>query len=442
MFGFIFSLATRLEDEHYFYLIGSLCSLGMFLTLFVSGLVIWIKTICREYVFQLEETTDRSQEAIRIKDVELFKVQQHAEQANRIKDKFMAVVSHELRTPLTPAVLAIEHLCNKESDEERRELLELIKNSVNQECKLIEDLLDSVCLFQNTSSFQFQNLDSFQVLKSSMEKLCREFQEKNIAISQDFKARDTFVQGDFARLHRVFGVILANVLKFSPNGSLTISSKNENNYIVYEFRDTGKGITPEQMQRIFHPFVHGETSLTRPHSGLGLGLAIGRAVMEIHGGVIEAESEGANCGSLFRIKFPVSQVNKPVQQSIFPIRIFYLEDDCATRSMLCRLLRATGFEVEDAGTIQEALEKMEKKDHYDLIISDIGLPDGSANEVIQRMRDCYLCPAIALSGFGMEEDLRRAYQAGFNYYIKKPIEYETLLDAIRHVTKQVGSVNS
>ncbi len=240
-------------------------------------------------------------------------------------------------------------------------------------------------------------------------------------------------------------------MKFTPEGgSIAVRTRNEagddGDRIVVEVSDTGIGIESEILPTIFDPFQQGETTITRKFGGLGLGLAICKGIVEAHGGTIVAESGGPCRGTTFRVALkalpePAEEAGaEPVAGPVdaetarpTALRILVVEDEPATLRLMARLLRGLGHEVETAGTIASALEVVEAG-RFDLIVSDIGLPDGSGLELMRRaVARRGAVPAIALTGYGMEEDIRRSREAGFTAHLTKPIDFAKLESMIRQV---------
>jgi CheY-like chemotaxis protein len=281
--------------------------------------------------------------------------------------------------------------------------------------------------------------------------ICRsEILGKELRIEVDLAAGEHHVNADPARLQQVFWNLIKNAVKFTPGGGLiTIRTRNEDNgharegRLVVELSDTGIGIEPEVLPTIFDPFQQGETTITRKYGGLGLGLAICRGIVEAHGGTLIVESEGKDRGATFRVVLkalprsavegdlaPDTGISEPEAPPPSSLRILVVEDEPATRRLMARLLSGLGHTVTTAGTIATALEAGE----YDLIVSDIGLPDGSGLDLMRRVVSRRgPVPAIALTGYGMEEDIRRSQEAGFTAHLTKPIDFAKLEAMIRQV---------
>jgi CheY-like chemotaxis protein/nitrogen-specific signal transduction histidine kinase len=370
-----------------------------------------------------------------------------AEAANSSKDRFLAVLSHELRTPLTPVLMTAAAL---EQDPsllpEVREEMAMIKRNVELETKLIDDLLD---LNRITSGKLPLNLDSLDLNTAVRDAcaICRQgLQEREIALEMTLDDSAGAVLADSARLHQVLWNVLKNAIKFTPaRGMIRVSTKHlAGLFSEVRVSDSGIGISAEVLPRIFNAFEQGDASVTRQFGGLGLGLAICKALIDLHGGTIRAESAGSGQGSTFIIELPsampaalekaagaVSVEGERMRQ----LRVLLVEDHADTARTLSRLLGRAGYTVIMASDVAGAAAAAEREP-IDLLISDLGLPDGNGHEVIRRVRAHRIVPAIAMSGYGMEEDLRRSRGAGFTEHLVKPVDVSLLLAAIRRVTAE------
>jgi PAS domain S-box-containing protein len=372
---------------------------------------------------------------------------EEAEAANRAKDQFLAVLSHELRTPLTPVLLSLTAM--QESDaiaEDLRSTLEMIRRSVELEARLIDDLLDITRIARGKLPLSLEVVDVHGLIRQTAE-ICRsEIEKGRIQLHLDLAAERSHTRADPARLHQVLWNLVKNAVKFTPaEGTVAVRSRNEGDpeRLVLEVSDTGIGIEPENLDRIFNAFDQGESNVTRRFGGLGLGLAISRALVRAHGGTLTARSAGAGQGATFRVElmtavaFPSSEPLSPSRTapsaSRAALKILLVEDDETTLNVLTRLLSQSGHEVTAASSFQSAVEIGEGSD-FDLIISDVGLPDGSGLDLIRRLRERRPTPGIALSGFGMDEDLARSQEAGFQAHLTKPVDFATLETAIHRVT--------
>ena len=388
----------------------------------------------------------------RIED-ELQVAKDAAEQANKAKTQFLAVLSHELRTPLNPILLAVSSMLHRPAaPEEIRPTLEMIRYNVNLQSRLIDDLLDVMRIVQGKMPLHWGVVDCHQVIQHAVQICQSEVFGRTIKLSLDLAARDHHVNADAMRLEQVLWNLIKNAVKFSPEGGeLTIRTRNstgEGQQLVIEVQDTGIGIDPAILPTIFDPFQQGETTTTRKFGGLGLGLAISRGVVEAHGGTITAESPGKGLGTTFRVV--IGALHSPADghavttpgngngPAMAPppspsLSILVVEDEDATRRLMARLLQKLGHQVETAATIADALDAAEARP-FDLIVSDIGLPDGSGLELMRRVvAQRGKVASIALTGYGMEEDIVRSREAGFTAHMTKPIDFNKLESLIRQV---------
>jgi len=389
----------------------------------------------------------------RIED-ELKLAKEEAEAANAAKTQFLAVLSHELRTPLNPILLAVTSMLERPTPpDDVRANLEMIRQNVNLQSRLIDDLLDVMRIVRGKMPLHWEVVDAKILLDHSIG-ICRsEVFGKGLTLNVHFEAARHHINADSVRLQQVFWNLIKNAVKFTPSGgSITIRTRNEDDgespegRLIIEVADTGIGIEPGIVDRIFDPFQQGETSITRRFGGLGLGLAISKGIVEGHGGVLRAESQGKGQGTTFLVELralPDPRAGEPGQASrtgaadpnlpIAPLKILLVEDEQATSRLLARLLRGLGHDVVTAGTIAEAIDR-ERTGDFGLIVSDIGLPDGSGLELMKQVvARRGRVPAIALTGYGMEEDIQRSREAGFTAHMTKPIDFTKLEAMIRQV---------
>ena len=386
---------------------------------------------------------------------ELKAARDEAEHANAAKTQFLAVLSHELRTPLNPILLAVSSMLERPpGPDDVRSNLEMIRQNVNLQSRLIDDLLDVMRIVRGKMPLHWEVVDVHSLIDHSVG-ICRsEVFGKGLKLTIELGASCHHLNADPVRLQQVFWNLIKNAVKFTPDGgSIAIRTRNEpedealEERLVIEVADTGIGLEPQFVERIFDPFQQGETSITRRFGGLGLGLAISKGIVEGHGGVLKAESPGKDRGTTFRLELRAmpdplrEEAGRPDPRATSadpssptsPLKILLVEDEQATRRLMARLLKGLGHDVATAGTILEALEK-EKAGEFGLIVSDIGLPDGSGLELMKQVvARRGQVPAIALTGYGMEEDIQRSREAGFTAHMTKPIDFTKLEAMIRQV---------
>jgi PAS domain S-box-containing protein len=366
-----------------------------------------------------------------------------AERASKAKDDFLAALSHELRTPLTPALLTISLLeRNKNLSPEMKADVEVIRRNVEMEARLIDDLLDLTRVMHRKLVMHFQTVDVHQTIWQS-DRTCRV--EDGIEVTFELSASEHHVRADPARLQQVFWNLLSNAHKFTPiGGRIVVHTFNPSpDKLAIEVSDTGRGIEPELLPRIFNAFEQGDAQTARSFGGLGLGLTITKAIVDAHGGVLRAESEGKGRGATFYVELstiPVgvpagdqagmsSPTEPPIPQPVKPLRILLVEDHEPTMRIVSRLLRDLGHEVQTANSVRRARHMLDH-DGFDLLISDLGLPDGSGYEVMEYAAEHYRLKGIALSGYGMSEDVERSKEAGFINHLIKPVDLQTLMNAV------------
>jgi PAS domain S-box-containing protein len=367
-----------------------------------------------------------------------------AERASAAKDDFLAALSHELRTPLTPALLAAAAL---EKDvglpESARSDLALIRRNVELEARLIDDLLDLTLITHGRLVLQDSDVNVHTSLHRAIETCQDEARRKRLTLQIELGARQTHVRGDPVRIQQVCWNILRNAVKFtSERGSVTITTGNDEANVWIRFHDTGIGFMPDQANRIFEPFETGGRHVTRQFGGLGLGLAISRSVMEAHRGALTAQSPGPNQGATFTLTFPLAAAKPPGPSNPVPapqparegrLNILLVEDHKDTRMYIQRLLEAASHRIASAGTADEAL-KLAETNHFDLVISDLGLPDLSGHELMRRLHARFALPGIALSGYGMENDVEESRKSGFKYHLTKPVSFDRLKSLVAEFT--------
>ncbi len=369
-----------------------------------------------------------------------------AERASEAKDRFLAMLSHELRTPLTP-VLASVFMLEREDNVPKvmHESLQLIRRNVELEARLIDDLLDLTRISKGKVQLSFEIVDAHTLLRNALEICQFEIEQKKLELRSEFAATKVYLQADPARLQQIFWNLIKNAVKFTPHGGkLRIrTTNNGDGQFRLEVEDSGCGIDPGVLPRIFHAFEQaGRTQL----GGLGLGLAISKALVEAHHGSISAESQGRDSGATFTALFPTCERNAIPKSSDAPrstakrrsVRLLLVEDHEDTNRSLTRMLRRRGYEVHPANDIRSALDIAARK-QFDVLVSDIGLPDGSGIDLLKALRAKRDVFGIALSGYGMEEDIRRSGEAGFSHHLVKPVDLNKLDSIIQEMSLPVGS---
>jgi signal transduction histidine kinase/CheY-like chemotaxis protein len=377
--------------------------------------------------------------------------------ANAAKDQFLALLSHELRNPLTPVITMVDELeANVGDSGSNRQALEVIRRNVELEARLIDDLLDVTRIAKGKLQLTFEVVCVSEILHRAYE-ICRdEIASKNLKVDFQLSAKRTYVEGDPARLQQVFWNLIKNSVKFTPqNGRITIETLNPDaEEIEVRVTDTGIGIEQEKIDKIFNAFEQGQTSITRRFGGLGLGLAISKAMVDAHGGKIRVESHGKDQGATFTIMLrtvPEPAVAGRDGQAAAPPkqkrqkpkgrRVLVVDDHQDTCLGMKMMLERRGYRITLAYSAEQALEKARHED-FDLLISDIGLPDRSGYELMRELGTSKGLRGIALSGFGTEHDVNKARQAGFFEHLTKPINFDRLEEAIQNLLELEPSTNS
>ena len=395
----------------------------------------------------LRDITDRKKadQALRDSESRLREALADAEAANRAKDQFLAILSHELRTPLTPVLMSVAAMeMDRSLPPEVRQDLAMIRRNIELETKLIDDLLDVTRIVNGKLRLAVRPTDTHTLLRNVLDILRADYQQKQQTVSVDLAATDTQVCADPARLQQVFWNLIKNAIKFTPDrGRITVRTSNlgadasGRARLAVEICDDGLGIESESLSRLFNAFEQGDSAITRRFGGLGLGLTISKALIELHGGTICAHSDGRDQGSKFSVELPTTSAIDRILERIEPpagleaptsVRVLLVEDHKDTQRVLKRLLEQLGYTVFTAGSVASAIEAV-RANELDLLISDIGLPDGTGLDLVRDLPRPL--PAIALSGFGMEEDLKSSRLAGFAVHLTKPIDMPLLDAAIR-----------
>ena len=367
--------------------------------------------------------------------------------ANAAKDQFLALLSHELRSPLAPVIAMVGELEAEAPDTQPvREALEVVRRNVELEARLIDDLLDVTRISKGKLQLSFETISIHQILQRAYEICRKEIEAKNLDVEFRLRATDTYVEGDPARLQQVFWNLIKNSVKFTPeNGRIIVETLNPApNTIEARIIDTGIGIEREKIDKIFNAFEQGQVEITRRFGGLGLGLSISKALIDAHGGKIHVESPGKDQGATFSVELTavVTPIGGDGEKQDQPAdreperaisshrRVLVVDDHHDTCIGMKRMLERRGYEITIAHSAEQAVEKV-RTENFDLLISDIGLPDRSGYDLMREVRLKKDLPGIALSGFGSEQDVNQAREAGFAEHLTKPINFELLEKTMR-----------
>lgn len=383
-----------------------------------------------------------------------------AERANRFKDEFLATLSHELRTPLN-AILGWSQLLKRKAPESSETALGLdtIERNARLQAQLISDLLDMSRIISGKFRLNFNECDLQSVLTLALRSIQLEAKEKNISIHKEFSSNPILLRGDQERLQQIFWNLLSNAVKFTQaGGSITVTMEQIDSSVSISIRDTGQGIAPEFLARIFHRFTQADSSSTRRHGGLGIGLSIVHELVSLHQGTVTATSDGLGKGARFTVTLPISPIMvsgrpsddktslpKPKSAiSLEGIKILVVEDDKDARELTGRILTEREAEVLLCGSVAEALLQFAEF-KPDILISDIGMPNEDGYQLIKELRNRPAplggeLPAIALTAFVRDIDKFKILNSGYSAHVAKPIDASELLDTIARLAAAKGNV--
>lgn len=395
---------------------------------------------------------------------------QEAEQANRLKDEFLATISHELRTPLNAILGWSQMLQNSLLDEAGvKRALETIERNAHMQNQLIGDLLDVSRIITGKLRLDVRAVDLSGVIMRAVDAVSPAAEAKNIRLQTLLDPQAVPISGDPERLQQVVWNLLSNAIKFTPkNGHVQVRLERVNSHVEIVVSDTGAGIEPTFLPFVFERFRQSDGSTTRRYGGLGLGLAIVRQLVDIHGGTVSVNSAGAGQGSTFIVTLPLLPVRRDPQSEVprahptaqnssaldcphelSGLRILLVDDETDSRDLLNFVLESCGAEVKTAGSTAEAMQLIGRKS-FDIIISDIGMPVEDGYALISKIRDLPTeqggnVPAIALTAYARAEDRVRALRSGFQLHIAKPVESTELIAAVANlagrIRKSSGDVN-
>jgi PAS domain S-box-containing protein len=385
---------------------------------------------------------------------EARKARQQAELASRAKDEFLATVSHELRTPLTAIVGWVRMLRSGSLPPERAaQALEVIDRNVRSQAQLIEDLLDISRITMGKLRLDVRPVQPASVINAAVESLTVAAEARRVRIQTVLDSHAGPISGDFERLQQVVWNLLSNAIKFTPKGGrVQVVLERVNSHIEIRVSDSGQGISPEFLPFVFDRFSQAETASTRQHGGLGMGLAISKAIIELHGGSISAYSEGEGKGTTFTVNIPVMAVAKetvPVERvhprewtaislecppEISGLKVLVVDDDSDTCDMIRAVLEQCGGVVRTAIDAETAMDTF-RSWRPAVLISDIGLPEVDGYELVRRIREeerqnGWRTPAVALTAFARIEDRVKALAAGYQMHVAKPVEPGELLTIV------------
>jgi signal transduction histidine kinase len=389
-------------------------------------------------VLDITELKQSQEEVRRLNRVLQGRVEQLAE-ADRQKDQFLAMLAHELRNPLAPIRNAV-HLLQQSGPEEPRfiQLCEVIQRQVHQQARLLDDLLDASRIARGMVELHPQRLDLVRLVRDTVEDCRGVLETADLTLSLALPEEPVWVEGDPTRLSQVVANLLLNSAKFTERGGrvtvqMAVGPGGER--VAVHVRDTGIGIEPEMLPRVFETFAQADRSLERSRGGLGLGLALVKGLVELHQGEVRAASEGVGRGSEFTVLLPITaspveaeEALAPGSGSVGPIRILVVDDNKDAADTLGQVLELTGCTVAVAYSGPAAVE-LASQFRPEVVLCDLGLPGMSGYEVAAALRQDRTPSKprlIAISGYGQEEDQRRSCEAGFDLHLTKPVDVEEL----------------
>ncbi|KYF79426.1 two-component hybrid sensor and regulator, partial [Sorangium cellulosum] len=373
-----------------------------------------------------------------------------AEDANRMKDEFLATVSHELRTPLTAILGWARLIRDKDLGPERaRQGMAAIERNAHAQAQIVDDILTVSRIITGKLRLNTVAVDLDAVIEAAVDTLAPTARAKDIELCVEPGEGLGRVSGDPDRLQQVMWNLLSNAVKFTPKrGRVTVRVERSDAQVAIVVTDNGKGIAREFLPYVFDRFRQGDSSPTRAHGGLGLGLAIVRHLVELHGGTVEVESQGEGCGAMFTVTLPLqaalggAREGPPAPQHgaleggapLSGLHVLLVEDEPDAREMVAFVLEETGARVTLAGSMGEAMAVLERQ-RPDVLVSDIGMPGESGYALIKQVRaagreEIRGMPAVALTAYARSEDRRRALMAGFQEHVAKPIDPSGLVKVI------------
>jgi PAS domain S-box len=378
----------------------------------------------------------------------------HAEEADRLKDEFLATLSHELRTPLTSILGWASMIRTGEVEgSNATRAIETIERNARSQARLIDDLLDVSRIITGNLRLDLHPLNLGPIVEAALDALRPTADVKGIKLQTRFVPAQCLVKGDPNRLRQVIWNLLSNAIKFTPrNGSVSIDLTCVESTARLTVGDTGDGISPEFLPYVFDRFRQAEGSISRKQGGLGLGLAVARHLVELHGGTIRAQSEGLGRGAVFSVDLPLAQERRDPARAeerrreverrrsrlgavrLDGVHVLLVEDDDDARKLLGAMLKRYGARVTSTKSAAEALRVFEGE-LPDVLISDIGMPDQDGYELMRKLRELPPekggnTPAIALTGYASRKDRERALNSGYQQHIAKPIEQADIIKAI------------
>jgi PAS domain S-box-containing protein len=388
------------------------------------------------------------------------RIRARAEEAGRLKDEFLATLSHELRTPLNAIHGWVQLLLRRFREPEHlRDGLEIVERNVRAQTQIVDDLLDMNRIISGKLKLDKRVLDVSTVVRNAIDTVRPTVTAKGIVVEAIFAADNGNVSGDQGRLQQVFWNLLANAVKFTPSeGKITVAVRSRGTKVEISVSDNGEGIAAEFLPQVFDRFRQADASTTRRYSGLGLGLAISKQLVELHGGEIEAHSEGLGKGAAFIVTLPLvlEGDERPEgdrkdsiagascdadEVDLHGVRLLVVDDEPDSRELLRAILTDAGAIVATSSSVAEALKRFEREP-LDGIISDIAMPGADGHDLIRTLRQRSKrgsLAAIAVTAFARSEDRAAAFEAGFDRHLAKPVDRLELLQAVAELLLEGGA---
>ncbi len=396
--------------------------------------------------------------AVAIENVRLLKLErtarETAEESNRLKDEFLATVSHELRTPLT-AILGWARLLEGGGLDSHvtQQAIDTIWRNAKAQAQIVDDILDVSRIITGNLYIDLHPTEVAPVVRNAINVVRPTADAKGIRIETQIDNTPAMVAGDANRLQQVIWNLLSNAVKFTTNGGrVLVKVSQANSAVEVSVADTGQGIAREFLPYVFDRFSQADSTTTRHHGGLGLGLAIARHLVEIHGGTIRAQSRGAGEGATFTITLPLLETaekiadkslvteKRPAPQLLSGVNVLLVDDDSDTLSLMATALKRRQANVTAVSSAGEALQAIRQK-RPDVLVSDIAMPDEDGYRLIERVRslengDTKDIPAVAITAYAKDEDRERALSSGFQIYLAKPIELTELVSVVARAARR------
>jgi len=400
-----------------------------------------------------QEALARSEIQLRSLVASEIEARRQAEAASRMKDEFLAILSHELRTPLTAVFGWVQMLQSRALDPSmRRRALEVIDRNMRVQAQLIDDLLNLSQIITGKLQISREMVDVLQLVRTTVETIRPSADVKHITLQLESEVATATLSADPARLQQIVWNLLSNAVKFtSQGGNVSVAVRQVGDGLQIVVADTGEGISPQFLPQVFDRFSQADASTTRRHGGLGLGLALVRQLVELHGGTIVAHSAGINKGSTFTVTLPLAgeaprsadagtpPAHKPVGAALEGVKVLLVEDEADTREMIAYGLQQFGASVAQASSAAEALREFVTSTP-DILVSDIGMPDTDGYQLLALIQGqtSQPPPAVALTAYATPADRERALRSGFQAHVNKPVELPQLVSVLAGLLKRAS----